>query len=452
MKAPLPAADLSLVGKPPKSKRALQQEANARAASMQLSLFDHDGEPAELAIAVNALQEIAAQVQTATPMTQVRDEPVSGSRMGAAVAPSIDFERFMRAANGPAPTEVAAPKPRSRKSAAQPAPQFETEDTRSEEPEDIFDDVDAGAADDAAEESNAFEAGDTTGADSTTLHLARVSKRSTPLTPERETELGLQAMAGNIQARNELVERNMRFMISMARSYIKTGRPFDDIMQAGTLGLITAADKFDPSKGRFTTVAAWWIRQSIQRGIHADDVMPFPGHWYGEAARLDRLAEAAPTEAGKESLKKLSRRASDRLDSAKKNRVTSLNQTVGGDDESATELMSLVASEDVGQEERLAQHQMVRQLLEQADRLHDDRARDIFLLRLGMHEDSLGDAMTLGELAERFDISKEGARQIYIGAATDIATAMEFWAKGAENLPAGFREGLLNPKQSSNLR
>lgn len=452
MKAPLPAAEPSLPGKPPKSKRALQQEANARAAAMQLSLFDHDGEPAELAIAVNALQEIASQIEESSTVADVR--PVS--QTGATAAPSVEFERFMRAANGPAPAETM---PSDQRSIARPSKisgDVESDDDEADGHDDNFEGIDTeGNYEDAADQEPAarFEAGDSAGADSTTLYLAQFSRgRSAPCTPEREAELGRRAMAGDIQARNELVERNMRFMVSMARKYIGTGRSFDDLLQAGSEGLMTAADKFDPSKGRFTTIAAWWIRQSLQRFVHKDDHMPFPGHWYGEAARLERLAEAAPSDEGKASLRKLSRQAAERLDSAKKNRVTSLNQTVGSEEDGTTELMSLVASEDVGQEERLAQHQMVRQLLEQARRLRDDRASEIFLLRLGMHEDCLGDAMTLGELAERFDMSKEGVRQIYISAATDIATAMELWAKGAENLPAGFREGLINPKQSSNLR
>ena len=87
---------------------------------------------------------------------------------------------------------------------------------------------------------------------------------STPLSREREVELADRIKSGDMRARDEMIQANLRFVINEAKRYQNLGLPLSDLISAGNLGLITAADRFDGTKGhKFITYAVWWIRQSI---------------------------------------------------------------------------------------------------------------------------------------------------------------------------------------------
>lgn len=83
------------------------------------------------------------------------------------------------------------------------------------------------------------------------------------MTPEEEYLLAINTIAGCEQSRTELIERNLRLVSSIAKKYIHTRVPFEDIIQAGNVGLIRAVDKFDPDKGRLSTYATRWIQSEI---------------------------------------------------------------------------------------------------------------------------------------------------------------------------------------------
>ncbi|HYQ85332.1 MAG TPA: RNA polymerase sigma factor RpoD/SigA, partial [Rubrobacter sp.] len=88
------------------------------------------------------------------------------------------------------------------------------------------------------------------------------------LTHEEEIDLGRRTREGDKTARSELIEKNLRLVIPVAKKYRGMGLPFGDLIQEGNIGLMRAADKFDPEKGfRFSTYATWWIRQAVQRAV-----------------------------------------------------------------------------------------------------------------------------------------------------------------------------------------
>ena len=92
--------------------------------------------------------------------------------------------------------------------------------------------------------------------------------RSTPLTREREIELAERTKGGDMKAREAMIVANLRFVIYMAKKYRNRGLPLSDLISAGNQGLITAADRFDGTRGtRFITYAVWWIRQSITKSL-----------------------------------------------------------------------------------------------------------------------------------------------------------------------------------------
>ena len=88
------------------------------------------------------------------------------------------------------------------------------------------------------------------------------------LTHEEEIDLGRRIREGDMTARSKLIEKNLRLVIPVAKKYRGRGLPFGDLIQEGNIGLMRAADKFDPEKGfRFSTYATWWIRQAVQRAV-----------------------------------------------------------------------------------------------------------------------------------------------------------------------------------------
>ena len=100
---------------------------------------------------------------------------------------------------------------------------------------------------------------------------------STPLSREREVELADRIKNGDMNAREEMISANLRFVVDVAKKYQNRGLSLSDLISAGNLGLITAADRFDGTKGyKFISYAVWWIRQSILQTLaeHVRTVRP----------------------------------------------------------------------------------------------------------------------------------------------------------------------------------
>jgi RNA polymerase primary sigma factor len=294
-------------------------------------------------------------------------------------------------------------------------------------------------------------AGEEVAADSALVALLRRirGKRYEPLTIDQENALAARIRDGDLSARNELVDHNMRFLVLMAKRFTYTGRPMDVLISAGTTGLITAAQKFDPTRGRFTTCASQWIRQSIQRSLLTDSLLKTPAYLPAKASKLRKAADAA-TDADEKA--RLTAEADNVDREVKARRATHVSLDGGQDDDSdGGGLHNMFAAESEGPDELMEKRQLVSQLVKAAMELTDadgepnERGRDIFLLRIGLHEDHIGEPQTLAQVADIYDISRERVRQIYTVAAIDVANAVQVWARGADNLPPGFRKSLLNP-------
>ena len=112
------------------------------------------------------------------------------------------------------------------------------------------------------------------------------------LPSQEEMELGERVAAGDKTARRQMIEANLRLVVSIAKKYVGHGLPFEDLLQEGNLGLIKAVEKFDYRKGhRFSTFATWWIRQAIIRGIdNQSNIIRLPVH-VAEAINKVRKAQ-----------------------------------------------------------------------------------------------------------------------------------------------------------------
>jgi RNA polymerase primary sigma factor len=134
------------------------------------------------------------------------------------------------------------------------------------------------------------------------LYLREISK--TPLlSRDEEQELGRRILRGDREARNRLVQANLRFVVSVAKGYArKTGAPLMDVINQGNLGLIEAAKRYDATRGRkFITYAVWWIRHSIMKGMtEQSGAMRLPLNKAGAIRRMWRVLERLRQELGRE--------------------------------------------------------------------------------------------------------------------------------------------------------
>ncbi len=235
------------------------------------------------------------------------------------------------------------------------------------------------------------------------------------LRPDEERDLARLVAAGDENARRALIEANLRLVVSMARRYQGLGLPFPDLVQEGTVGLIQAVDRFDWRRGRrFSTYAAWWIRQSIRRALTNDSrTIRLPSRLV--AKQLATRRAAATLEAGLGRAATLEEIAAvtgyDAKAVAGAERAplasASLNETVGGEDGGA-QLVELVADatarDPLDEAEAAARAAAVRAAVAELR----PRERDIVASHFGLN----GEAHTLEQIAHDLHLAPERVRQI----------------------------------------
>jgi len=247
------------------------------------------------------------------------------------------------------------------------------------------------------------------------------------LRPDEERELARLASAGDRRARNRLIECNLRLVVSMARRYQGLGLAFPDLVQEGTVGLIQAVDRFDWRRGRrFSTYAAWWIRQSIRRALTNDSrTIRLPSRLVTKqlaarraAARLEAALGRAPTVAEIAAVTGIDADAIELAERAPL-ATASLNDAVRGA-EGPGQLLDIVAdasARDPEEElEKAAQAESVRAAVA---RLRE-RERDIVTSHFGLE----GESHTLEEIASDLHLAPERVRQIERHAFATLATKL----------------------------
>lgn len=263
--------------------------------------------------------------------------------------------------------------------------------------------------------------------DATRMYLGEIGF-SPLLTAEEEVHYARRALRGDAEARNRMVESNLRLVVKIARRYMNRGLTLLDLIEEGNLGLIHAVEKFDPERGfRFSTYATWWIRQTIERGImNQTRTIRLPIHIIKEINLYLRTArQLAQTLDHEPSAEEIANAMDKPVSEVKRmlglnERVTSVDTPIGKDEDRS--LLDAIPDDNNPDPSQLLQDEDLNEKLEYWLSQLNDKQRIVVERRFGLNGQ---ERATLEQVGNEIGVTRERVRQIQIDALRRLRKILE---------------------------
>jgi len=246
-------------------------------------------------------------------------------------------------------------------------------------------------------------------------YLSEIAKISL-ITAEEEVELAKRIRGGDDMALNKLVNANLRFVVSVAKQYQNNGMTLSDLINEGNLGLIKAASRFDETRGfKFISYAVWWIRQHILQALAEQSrIVRLPLNRVGSLSKINRtltdLEQLYQREPTSEEIAKVLDITSEEVEKTQQYRArkVSMDAPLGSDSDSGSLLDIMSDADSVEPDAELIKHSMKTEIKRALSTL-SERESQVLSLYYGL---SGGHSVSLHEIGEQFDLTRERVRQI----------------------------------------